>query len=352
VIAGRVFAASHPALVERWYARGVYPLVARVASAVTGYVPFSVAEMSVALGVVGLALALARAWRRRRQRGRKPPLAVRVARLLGAAALVVLAFDVLWGFNYDRQPVSDLLGYDMSPGRPEELASLASGLLAEAARLREGLPEDAAGTLRLPDGRRAVRRASLGYAAGALERLPVPALPGHPKMMVLSPLMSYLGITGIFIPFTFEANVNGTLPDWEVPFTACHELAHQRGFAREEEANYVAYLACRAHPDRDFRYSGAFRAALYALVALAGADRAAYGPLRAGLPAPLGRDLAALAAWRTRYESRWADVQEKVNDAYLKTQGQAEGVRSYGRMVDLLLAERRAQRQEEAGQAR
>ena len=55
-------------------------------------------------------------------------------------------------------------------------------------------------------------------------------------------MLSYLGISGIFIPFTCEANVNATLPDWEIPFTACHELAHQRGFAREDEANYVGYL--------------------------------------------------------------------------------------------------------------
>jgi hypothetical protein len=154
--------------------------------------------------------------------------------------------------------------------------------------------------------------------------------------------MSYLGISGIFIPFTGEANVNGTVPDWEIPFTAAHELAHQRGFAREEEANYVGYLACLAHPDRDFQYSGTFRAGLYALSALGRADRKAYGELRGSLAPPLRRDLAALFAWQRRYESRLGEVQDKVNDAYLKTQGQADGVRSYGRMVDLLLAERRA----------
>jgi hypothetical protein len=173
-------------------------------------------------------------------------------------------------------------------------------------------------------------------------RLPVPDLGAPPKLMVLSPAMAYLGMAGIFIPFTGEASVNATLPDWEIPFTACHELAHQRGFAREDEANYVGYLACRAHPDRDFQYSGTWRAALYALSALAHVDRDAYARLRAGLPAPLRRDLAALAAWRARYESRLDEVHERINDAYLKTQGQPEGVQSYGRMVDLLLAQRRA----------
>ena len=113
----------------------------------------------------------------------------------------------------------------------------------------------------------------------------------------------------------------------------------------------MGYLACLVHPDRDFQYSGTFRAALYALGALARADRKAYGELRGSLAAPLRRDLAALMAWQRRYESRLGDVQERVNDAYLKTQGQADGVQSYGRMVDLLLAERRTRPQRQGAEA-
>src|SRR5207237_4159011 len=137
--------------------------------------------------------------------------------------------------------------------------------------------EDGEGAMRLADGRGgALGRATLGYAGPDLRGLPVPRVGGRPKEVVLSPLMSYLGIAGIFIPFTGEANVNATLPDCEIPFTACHELAHQRGYAREDEANYIAYRACRAHPDRDFRYSGPFRAALYTIGAPAGAHRASH----------------------------------------------------------------------------
>jgi hypothetical protein len=278
-------------------------------------------------------------WRRWTARG----VVTAAAHVLAGAAIAVFAFDLLWAFNSDRAPVAALLRYDVAPAPAGDLTPLAADLLARAAALREGLPEDAAGVLRLTDGRRgALGRAGRGYEAAAVAgRLPVPRLSAPPKLVLLSPLMSYLGIGGIFIPFTCEANVNATLPDWEIPFTAAHELAHQRGFAREEEANYVGYLACRAHPDRDFRYSGTFRAALYALGALAQVDRPSYDALRGTVAAPLNRDLAALAAWHRRYESRLGEVQERVNDAYLKTQGQADGVRSYGRMVDLLLAERR-----------
>jgi len=342
-LVARTAASRHPAVVEDLYARRLYPVVAHAVSFVTGRLPFSLAEVGVVVGLLAIVIVSVRfvvTWRRRARR----PLRLRMARLAAAAAGVVLAFDLLWGFNYDRQPVATLLHYDVSPGRPEDLAALARDLIAEASRLREGLPEDGHGVLRLVDGRGgALGRARLGFAGKTLEqRLPLPAMAGRPKLVLLSPAMSYLGIAGIFIPFTCEANVNSTLPEWEIPFTAAHELAHQRGFAREEEANYVGYLACRAHPDRDFRYSGVFRASLYALAALAHADREAYGRLRGGLADPLRRDLAALAAWNRRYASRLSEVQERVNDTYLKTQGQAAGVQSYGQVVDLLLAERRA----------
>jgi hypothetical protein len=342
-----MIATAHTDAVERLYARRVFPAVARVVSIATGWAPVSLAELTVLAGVLALLLWAARALVRARWRRWTAAGAVRgAARLFAVIAVAVLVFDVMWGFNYDRAPVAALLRYDVAPAPPDELAVLSADLLDEAAALREGLPEDGAGVLRLVDGRRgAIGRAGRGYEAPAVAlRLPMPPLSAPPKLVLLSPLMSYLGIGGIFIPFTCEANVNATLPDWEIPFTSAHELAHLRGFAREEEANYVGYLACRAHPDRDFQYSGTFRAALYALGALAQADRASYARLRGTVTAPLGRDLAALAAWHRRYESRLGEVQEHVNDAYLKTQGQADGVRSYGRMVDLLLAERRARR--------
>lgn len=311
-------------------------------SFVTGRLPFSVAEVGLVAGLVALAWGSVRFLVR--WKSRPPGSLVRgLVRIVAVAGAVVLAFDVLWGFNYDREPVSVLLGYEEAPSRASDLAALAADLLVEASRLREGLGEDDHGVLRLADGRAgALGRGRRGFEADAVRgRLPVPAVRGRAKAVLLSPLLSYLGIGGIFIPFTCEANVNATLPDWEIPFTTSHELAHQRGFAREDEANYVGYLACRAHPDRDFRYSGTFRGALYALAALAHADGEAYGRLRGSFPEPLRRDLAALSAWQRRYESRLSEVHERVNDAYLKTQGQPEGVRSYGRVVDLLLAERR-----------
>ena len=104
------------------------------------------------------------------------------ARVLAGAAVAVLAFDVLWGFNYDRAPVAALLGYDLAPAPAEDLAALSAELLEQAATLREGLPEDGAGVLRLTDGRRgALFRAGRGYEAAEAPVFPCRACPLRPS---------------------------------------------------------------------------------------------------------------------------------------------------------------------------
>ena len=340
----RSLADAHPAEVEVVYSRRVYGALAAVLVRLTSVVPFSLAE----IGLVALLMAATvAAIRGAAALWRGPERARRLARgaggLVGWAGVAYLVFELLWGLNYARRPLADMLGLSTSGGGSAELAALAKVLVAESSALRVGLPEDAAGALLVPGGvSAAARRAPAGYERLFAARPALRGTVGRAKPVLLSPLMSYLGIGGIYAPFTGEANVNATLPDWDRPFTVCHELAHQRGFAREDEANFLAYLACRSHPDRDFQYSGTFQAALYVLGALAAANRPSYDAARAALPAPLQHDLAALAAWRARYASRLSRVQDRVNDTYLRAQGEREGVRSYGRMVDLLLAERRA----------
>jgi uncharacterized protein DUF3810 len=342
LLAESFLAARDPDLVERAYSRSAYPLVARGLTAVSRLAPFAIAEVLLLAIVAALPWLAYCAVRALRARGRLRRLGRFGIATVLVAGLVGLAFELVWGINYDRRPVAALLGLDASPSLPSELASLASDLVAEAADLRRGLPEDPGGAMRLGGGLTdALARAPKAWDP-APEGLGAARLWVRPKAALLSPLMAYAGITGIYVPFTGEALVNGTMPDAELPFTACHELAHQRGFAREDEANYLAYVACRRHPDRDFQYAGTFAAARYALSALRRADAREYERVRESVPPPVERDISALVAWKQRYRSRLENVQSRVNDAYLRAQGQPEGVQSYGRMVDLLLAERRA----------
>lgn len=334
-----------PALVERFYSRGFYPGIAAVLATLTGWFPRSVAETllvgTLAILPLGVRAVL------RRLRARETSLRRRLGRVLGDglwwAAFVYGAFLLVWGINYRRLPYATIAGLSTRPAMAGELRSLCEALVREANELRGGLPEDAGGVMRLPGGRGdALGRAWAGFSR-ASETLPVFRFrTSAPKPVFFSTTLSYLGITGIYVPFTAEANVNATLPDPDLPFTASHELAHAHGFAREDEANYLGYLACRFHPDRDFRYSGVLTASLYAASALAGVDREEHWKVETARSAAVRRDVAALRVWSERYRGRVSRASQAINHAYLRSQGAADGVRSYGRMVDLLLAERRS----------
>ena len=337
-------ASRFPAIVERGYSTGLYPVIAAAGARLSGRLPFSLAEGLVA------AFALLVSWRavrfvakaaRRRGYLREAWLPA-VANVTIAAGILYLTFLLVWGLNYAREPFAVAAGLDASPPSVAELRAACADLVQRANALREGLPEDARGVMRLTDGLAGARgRAEAGYRhAGAVHAV-LAGRSSPAKPIVASRVFSYLGITGIFFPWTGEPNVNADVPDPDLPFAIAHEMAHAHGFAREDEAGYVGYLACRFHPDPDFRYSGVLAASIYALNALAGVDRAAHRELADRRSPAVRRDLRALQEWSDRYSGRLSRASRSVNNAYLRSQGQAEGVRSYGRMVDLLVAERR-----------
>jgi hypothetical protein len=342
-VAVQWLAGRAPDLVERLFSRGLYPLLGGAIGCAAALVPFSVAEIGLVAAVLA---ALVWTWRRlrdglRRSAVRSAALALLADALLAAGAVYVV-FLVLWGLNYRRLPFATIAGLDASPGTVAELDELSASLVAEANRHRASVGEDAAGVMRLRGGARGAWSAVAAGWEAASRR--IPALGGRcarPKLALLSPIMARFGITGIYSPFTGEPHVNATLPDSDLPLSAAHEVAHARGFAREDEANYLAYLACRSSPDPDLRYAALLGASLSAQNALYGVARGAYARIEARRSPAVRRDIAALVAWSKRYEGPATAVGEKINDAYLKAQGEKAGVRSYGRMVDLLLAERR-----------
>ena len=129
------------------------------------------------------------------------------------------------------------------------------------------------------------------------------------------------------------------MTDYNIPATACHELSHLKGFAREDEANFIAYLACTASDNPEFNYSGAMLAYIHANNALYGAGEVElYREIRDSLCDTAKRDLIANSAFWDQYEGKVAEVSTQVNNSYLQLNNQSDGVKSYGRVVDLLLA--------------
>lgn len=159
--------------------------------------------------------------------------------------------------------------------------------------------------------------------------------PSRAKPVYFSTVMSDLGITGIYSFFTGEANVNVEYPDYTVVFTAAHELAHQRGICRENEANFVAFLVCISSEDEYVRYSGYLNMYEYLASALYRADPERYTLVRDRLHKTVIADMrASNEVYKEHKDSVLGKINDRLNDAYLKANG-TEGVVSYGYVVRL-----------------
>ncbi|MFQ9846223.1 MAG: DUF3810 family protein [[Clostridium] leptum] len=127
---------------------------------------------------------------------------------------------------------------------------------------------------------------------------------------------------------------------YNIPAVMCHELSHLRGFMREDEANFLAYLACKNSASLDFQYSGYMLAFIYATNALYEVDKEAYSRILIDWIRVSGEYILPVQLLK-QFEGPVADTATSINNGYLQANQQDDGVKSYGRMVDLLLAEQR-----------
>ncbi len=167
----------------------------------------------------------------------------------------------------------------------------------------------------------------------------IPKLRSNIKNILMSEAMTYTHISGVYTYYTGEANINTNFPDYTLPFTAAHEMAHQRGIAREDEANFMAFLVCIESESIYIRYSGYLNMLEYVSGALYGADKDAYYKLIDSMDQRIRYELISYSHFFDKYrDSVASEVSSVVNDTFLKSQGQIEGTKSYGKVVDLAVA--------------
>ncbi len=323
-----------PAVAERVFARGVLRGLSAVLGTITQYIPFSLAELLVVAALpVLIVLAV---WAIRRP-------AVRGTVLRGCAWCVSSAFLLyllMHGIQYARLPLAEQMGLSVShTSSVERLADLTAFFAEKAAAARAACKEDAQGCLRLSvTTGEALKSGGEGY-----ERLGAryPFLRGtvdRAKGVVLSHWWSYTGITGMYFPLTAEANVNVDVPVDEMLMTISHELAHTRGYAHEDECNFLGILACVNHPDVEWQYAGWLAAYQYPADALYAADADAWREATAVCSEGMRCDLARRAAYWSGFEGPVEDISAEVNHTFIQVNGDSDGIARYGQVTALLMA--------------
>ena len=327
-----------------WHTTHVYPLFVGTLGRFCDLFRFSVVEILLYALIVTVLITLVVSAVRvgknlHAKRGKKAfaPLGHWASHVVLTAVALFLLYVLTCGINYERTAFSAEAGLHRQPVSTEDLRLTCEVLIAEVNAEVAAVPFDEAGSSVMPEDGEAIAKV-------CMERLSenYPCLQGfypHPKGLLVSRILSVQELAGVYSPFTVEANYNREMPTLEKPLTLCHELSHLRGFMREDEANFIAYLACRTSDNAVFRYAGSQIALTHCLNAYyraAGADR--YWEVYAQLDERAVQDRRLQAQWWDQFEGPIAETSQKVNDSYLKANNQTEGVKSYGRMVDLLVA--------------
>ncbi len=304
-------------------------------SAATGFLPFSVAEVCLLLLPFAIIFALVVAVRaivKKRFSIKKVLLSI-----LGVLFVAFSVFVNVFGVCYFTKPLEVRLDLNRTILNRDELykdALYTHGVLCGFA---DNVDFDKGGASVNPHSFfETGKLVDKGYDALSDSSVFKSKMVGKSKPVMLSSLMTYTHISGMYMPFTGEANVNTNYPDYVVAFTIAHEKAHQRGVASEDEANFMAFLACMASGDNYLKYSAMMNMYDYYLDETLENDVKLYNQLVGETDSRIIGEMYAYFKFFKKYSGSAASkAANTVNDTYIKAMGNDEGVKSYGLVIEL-----------------
>ena len=325
-----------------WFNGSIGAAVRSTLSILTSWIPFSVGEAVILLIPLGLFLILRLAVRR--YCGSWKAAFIYVGVLLSLAATLFSVFTLGFAAGYRGSSLDQKLGLERAPVSAQELYDTAVILIDNVNELTSEVEFGGDRFSVMPYSLREMNRhLNTAYRQISPQYTFITHVNSQVKPVLISEVMSHMHITGVYSFFTGEANLNVNFPDYTLPYTAAHEMAHQRGIAREDEANFMAFLVCTASDDPYIRYSGYLNAYEYVASALYRASPDLYYKAVGRLSDAVKGEMAAYNDFYDRYRDTTAgQVSGAINNSYLQSQG-TPGTVSYGMVVDLTVAYYKAQ---------
>lgn len=354
VVAVNLAAAAIPGLSDR-YIRYIFPIWVNTYGRVMDIFPFSVGEWMLATGValvcaavlLGPLLGLARAvgWKRCRLRIRRYYIFFAWT-LLGVCSVMTLNCSLLYHAGTFSEQYFPHAREDYTL---EELIRLRNHVVERCNALALEMERDGEGNVLYPGSARDMQEEailamqSLGRSYDQLD-----GYYSHPKPFAASDFFSQQHMQGYYFPFSMEANYNDVMYIMNKPETFCHELAHLRGYIYEDEANFISFLACTQSGSPFFEYSGYLSVLNYLdndFYRAVGQNREAYlAQTRISAQVLADNIFLTEQEWeringKALIDTETVDqVSDVLRDTSLKAFGVSDGVLSYNRVVQLLLA--------------
>ena len=308
--------------IEHVYSLGLYPAIQCRLTPLTNLVPVALFDVSIALLIAWLGWRFAR---RCRNAGFARAITSTLGSAVIAAAVIYLAFLLLWGFNYRRIPLEEKIGFDSARITTDAARELASATAAHLNFLHAAAHERTAPPQDMLVQSFTTARERVGHT--------LDVVPGRPKRSLLGRYFRWTAIDGMTVPWFLEIIVNPDVLPVERPFVIAHEWAHLAGFADEDEANYIAWLTC-VTGDELMQYSGWLAIYGHAVNGLSRADRRAIGETLTEGPR---RDFADIVKRLQLSQPVARTVARESYDAYLRANRVEGGIESYDRVIRLIL---------------
>ncbi len=329
-----------PKFTEYIVSRGVFRIIAFPLEWLMSIFPFSITETVVVLSVPAI-LTLLIIWIVRivKSESRTQTVEKGIRFVAWCLSLALLMFMVMHGGNYSRITVGELFSLPSRNYTAEHLYTVTSDLAKKATDAREKLPEDQNGcTVLSLEKNDFLLKADNCYDNLKQEYPFLKTGVWRVKSVALSHWWSYTGTTGVYCPWLAESNINTDVPMSDWGHTATHEIAHTMGFAKENECNFLGWLACSTSGLPDYEYSGHLAAFIYCSNALYKADRELWRKAAANCSEGVIRDInQGNDYWDSFRESEVLEASQNFNDSFIKANGVESGILSYNQMVELML---------------
>lgn len=321
-----------PQFVETYYSNGLYPYLSHGLRIILGWIGFSLGDVLYTLVIL---LAIKWLWQRRKTWRRE--YKDNIITILACFSVVYFLFNILWAVNYRRMPLYKKMGIEKEYTQ-KELVAFTFKLIAKTNATHVLIQKNDSLKVVTPYSIKEIYSHTLIGYTNLEKDFPYFTYKHESiKSSLLSIPLSYMGFGGYLNPFTNEAQVNSELPKYNLPTTACHEMAHQLGYASESEANFIGFMASVKSSDVYFRYSGYSFALKYCMRSIAKLDEAKAKSMMPLIDKGILENFKESEAFNKKYESFVEDIFEYIYDNYLKINQQKDGMEAYSKFTGLMI---------------
>lgn len=328
----------YPEWVEKNYTYGLYPLIAKVQRFLFGWLPFSLGDLLYVVLVAALLYRIVLFFKRLfRKKVDRKYLVNTLQKAIFLFLFIYVVFNLLWGLNYNRKGVAGQFDLEVKAYSKSDLDTLCRTLQAQL-NFYAGKVDTLQREAYYGKTKNLFKEAKATYELAEKRFGFLAYKPASIKSSLVGFLGKYVGFQGYYNPLTGEGQIKRSIPTFLQPFVVCHEIAHQLGYAKENEANFAGFLAARESASHDFRYSAYYDMYSYAMREMYSQDIELARNIDSTMHPVAKRDRREYMQYLYKMQNRVAPFMLKMYDGYLRMNNQPKGYRTYDEVVTWLIA--------------